>query len=149
MLEVDEGEDALVNVEVLFGSLEKEVLVMLSTLDDSALGMYMYIYIIWMHKQMYCTSWSPLELYLCNNPVGGQDYTPVNSSITFSGSKSTEQLFISTDRDGLLEQAESFRVQLTCNYDDASVLLLPAQSKIVILDNNSKLFLHTIFYKHF
>ena len=36
--EVDERQDALVDVEILFGSLEKEVLVMLSTLDDSALG---------------------------------------------------------------------------------------------------------------
>ena len=46
--EVIEGDDALVNVEVLFGSLEREVSVMLSTLDDSALGIYMckhnYIY---------------------------------------------------------------------------------------------------------
>ena len=36
--EVVEGEDARVNVEVLFGSLEKEVSVVLNTLDDSAQG---------------------------------------------------------------------------------------------------------------
>jgi hypothetical protein len=102
--EVIEGDDALVNVEVLFGSLEREVSVMLSTLDDSALG--------------------------------GQDYTPVNSSITFSESKTFEQVSISTNSDDSLEQAESFKVQVTYDHDDASVLLLPAQSTIVITDNN-------------
>ena len=43
VMEVGEGENALVSVEVLFGSLEKEVLVMFSTLDDSALGADIYM----------------------------------------------------------------------------------------------------------
>ena len=40
---VNEGEDSLVDVEVLFGSMEREVLFMLSTMDDSAQGLYIYI----------------------------------------------------------------------------------------------------------
>ena len=46
---INEGEDALVDVEVLFGSLEREVSVMLSTLDDGAQGLYIvqrvYMYV--------------------------------------------------------------------------------------------------------
>ena len=79
------------------------------------------------------------EVHILCNPVGGQDYSPVNSSITFSASKTLEQVSISTSSDGLLEQAESFRVQLTSDHDDTRVLLLPAQSKIIIADNNSEL----------
>ena len=37
---INEGEDAVVDVEVLFGSLDREVSVMLSTLDDGAQGLY-------------------------------------------------------------------------------------------------------------
>ena len=78
-----------------------------------------------------------IYIFVC---LGGQDYTPVNSSITFSESKTFEQVSISTNSDDSLEQAESFKVQVTYDHDDASVLLLPAQSTIVITDNNSELY---------
>ena len=74
------------------------------------------------------------------HPAGGRDYIPVNSSVTLSGSKHSEQVSISTNSDDLLEQTESFRVQLTYGHNDTSVLLLPAQSTIVIADNNSELY---------
>ena len=74
------------------------------------------------------------------HPAGGRDYVPVNSSVTLSGSKRSEQVSISTNSDDVLEQAESFKVQLTYDRDDTSVLLLPAQSTIVIADNNSELY---------
>ena len=37
-LEVAEGEDAVVNMEILFGSLQKNVVVTLSTVEESAQG---------------------------------------------------------------------------------------------------------------
>ena len=53
--EVVEGEDALVNVEILFGSLEKEVLVTLSTLDESAQGTCIYVCMqVHVHMKVQC-----------------------------------------------------------------------------------------------
>ena len=80
---------------------------------------YVYIYII--------------ILYVC---VGGQDYSSLNDSIVFSGSKISEQVSINTNSDHLLEQPESFRVSLS-HSEGENVLLLPSQSTIWIKDNNS------------
>ena len=63
----------------------------------------------------------------------------MNSTIVFSGSKLSEQIAISTSVDELLEQMESFSVQVIHDRSEANVLLLPAQSTVLIVDNNSKL----------
>ena len=73
------------------------------------------------------------------NPAGGLDYTPVNLSITFSASKTIEEISINTISDGLLEQTESFRVQLTYDDNDARVVLFSPQSSIMIVDDDSEL----------
>ena len=68
--------------------------------------------------------------------VGGEDYTPVNEVIVFSGSSSSEQVAIATHSDGLLEQAESFSIGVF-HSEGENVLILPSQSSIWIIDNNS------------
>ena len=74
-----------------------------------------------------------------SNSAGGLDYTPVNSSITFSALKTFEQISINTSSDGVLEQAESVRILLTYDDDDTRVVLFSAQSEILIVDNSSEL----------
>ena len=71
--------------------------------------------------------------------VGGDDYTSVSSTLVFTRAISSEQVTISTNPDQLLEPTESFSIHLTHGLEDANVLLLPTQSAISILDNNSEL----------
>ena len=42
--EVREGEDVIIRVELLVGSLQKNVSVTLTTIDGSAQGIYIYVY---------------------------------------------------------------------------------------------------------
>ena len=75
---------------------------------------------------------------------GGEDYTPVNRSVIFSGTNRSEQVVILTLSDNLLEEAESF--SLVLNHEEGeSVLLMPSESTVWIKDNDSKLRIITLF----
>lgn len=67
--------------------------------------------------------------------IGGQDYTPLMTGVTFSKSKSFNSIVIPIHDDRQLELAESFSISLS-HSEGESVLILPAESTIWILDND-------------
>lgn len=71
-------------------------------------------------------------------PLGGEDYTPVHSTIVFSESIRSVEVPIITELDQLLEGTESFSVQLSHDHSEENVLLLPSHSNILIRDRDSK-----------
>ena len=72
--------------------------------------------------------------------AGGEDYATVSADLVFSGTAQSHEVVIPITADESLElKTESFTVQLTRDREDDSVLLIPSQSTITIVDNDSTL----------
>ena len=72
--------------------------------------------------------------------AGGEDYATVSTDLVFSRAMRSHEVFIPLIADEFLEpKTESFTVQLTHDREDDNVLLIPSQSTILIIDNNSRL----------
>jgi len=79
--------------------------------------------------------WQQVQLF--HPATGGDDYSPLNMDLAFSSAVRSHEVVIDiVDDESLEAKAESFTIQLNNSNDDI-LLLLPPQSAITIIDNDS------------
>ena len=113
-----------ITVLVLTNSLARDVVLTLSTLDDTARGGLCMIPNL--HGSLFT-----IFLY-----AAWMDYTPVSRSLTFNASLTTEMVDVSITGDHTVELSEI--INLTLVSTDAAVILNPSTSTIIIEDTDSK-----------
>ena len=119
-------------VLVLMNSLVRDVVVTLSTLDDTARGGFVHCL-----TGGFCTipnlHGSLLTIFLY---AAGTDYTHVSRSLTFNAAVTTQMVEVSISGDHIVEQSEI--VNLTLVSTDSAVILNPSTTMIIIEDTDSK-----------
>ena len=123
---VPEGAGSVSVTVVAQGSLARDVVVTLSTMDGTAVGGCMH------------TSDSSIPLYapLFLSAAPG-DYTPITMQLTFSDAMPSQTVPITITGDDMLEGPETFNVTLTSS--DNAVTVDPMSATVHIVDDDGKL----------
>ena len=112
-------------VLVLMNSLARDVVVTLSTVDDTARGRFAQCLNCMDHLFTY------IFLY-----AAGMDYTPASRSLTFNAAVTTQAVEVYIIDDHTVEHSEI--INLTLVSTDSAVMLNPSTSTITIKDVDSK-----------
>lgn len=70
--------------------------------------------------------------------IEGEDYFKVMENVTLSGQMSSQSLNVRLREDRLVENNESFIVELQLPQANPGVMLTPQNTDIIITDNDSK-----------
>ena len=122
---VDEASGSIsIVVLVMMNSLARDVVVILSTLNDTARGTFaqcltciLFTYFFFLH-------------------AAGIDYTPVSRSLIFNAAVTTQVVEVPIVDDHIVEQSEI--INLTLVSTDPAVILNPSTTTVTIKDVDSK-----------
>ena len=114
-------------VLVLMNSLARDVMVTLSTLDNTARGRFAHCLTCIDHYRLF----TYIFLY-----AAGMDYTPVSRNLTFNAAVTTQVVEVPIIDDDIVEHSEI--INLTLVSTDSAVILNQSTSTITIEDVNSK-----------
>ena len=122
----DDGGISIV-VLVMTNFLARDVVVTLSTLDNTATGRFAQCLTCIGHYRLFTS----IFLY-----AAGMDYTPVSSNVTFSVAVMSQMVEVPIINDHTVEYSEI--INLTLISTDSAVILNPSTSTITIEDVDSK-----------
>ena len=128
--ETDSTVSRSVSVSVQSGSLARDVVVTVQTVDGTATGeTVIHVHV---HRHFSCVVLHVLSFL----PPAPSDYTTVFMELTFSGGTTNQTVMIPIVGDNVVESTESFTVSPTSA--DSAVLLSPHSTTVTIEDDDSK-----------